>query len=60
LELRRNPTAGYLVVLLMAAIAENFGYRQLNTIWRMQGWWQFVRGRVEWEKAARKGFTTAG
>ncbi len=56
LELRRYPKAYYLLVLMLAAIVENFGYRQLNTIWRIQGWWQFVRGRVEWESAARRGF----
>jgi cellulose synthase/poly-beta-1,6-N-acetylglucosamine synthase-like glycosyltransferase len=56
LELRRYPKASYLLVLLLAAIAENFGYRQLNTIWRVQGWWQFMRGRMEWEKPVRAGF----
>jgi cellulose synthase/poly-beta-1,6-N-acetylglucosamine synthase-like glycosyltransferase len=56
LELRRYPKASYLLVLMMVAVAENFGYRQLNTIWRVQGWWQFIRGRIEWEKPVRRGF----
>lgn len=59
LELRRYPKASYLLVLLVAAIAENFGYRQINTVWRVQGWWQYMRGRMEWEKPARQGFSSA-
>jgi cellulose synthase/poly-beta-1,6-N-acetylglucosamine synthase-like glycosyltransferase len=56
LELRRYPKASYLPVLLLAAIAENFGYRQMNNLWRVQGWWQFIRGRTDWAMVARKGF----
>ncbi|MDX2221989.1 MAG: glycosyltransferase family 2 protein [Rhodospirillaceae bacterium] len=57
LELRRYPKAGYLLVLMGAAILENFGYRQLNTVWRVQGWWQFMRGRTGWGQPARSGFS---
>lgn len=56
LELRRYPKASYLLVLMCAAILENFGYRQINTVWRVQGWWQYMRGRMEWEKPVRQGF----
>jgi cellulose synthase/poly-beta-1,6-N-acetylglucosamine synthase-like glycosyltransferase len=40
-------------VLLFAAI-ENFGYRQLLLLWRMEGFWQVIR-RGEWGAMERKG-----
>ena len=34
-----------LLRLFLAAIIENFGYRQINTFWRCQGLWQWARRR---------------
>ena len=48
LELRRYPRPRDLAILTCAAIAENFGYRQINNIWRLQGFWQFVCGTKGW------------
>lgn len=57
LELRRFPRAKDLFVLTLAAIAENFGYRQINNLWRVEGWWRFVRGtRGNWGTMTRTGF----
>jgi len=56
LELRRYPKVGYLAVLMIAAVFENFGYRQMNNLWRVQGWLEFLRGRTGWAMVARKGF----
>jgi len=39
-----------------AVIVENFSYRQMNNLWRVQGYWQFIRGRTDWAMVARKGF----
>ncbi len=55
-ELRRFPTAGSLLVLMLASVAENFGYRQLNNLWRLQGTWQFLRGNQSWGDMTRRGF----
>lgn len=55
-ELRRFPKAVDLVVLTMIAVVENFGYRQLNNLWRLRGWWQFARKQKGWGKMTRKGF----
>lgn len=33
-----------LFTLAAAALMENFGYRQLVTLWRLQGLWQWLRG----------------
>jgi cellulose synthase/poly-beta-1,6-N-acetylglucosamine synthase-like glycosyltransferase len=51
---------GDLAWLLLAAVAENVGYRQLTAVWRLEGLWEQLRGRgYEWGAMARVGFTTA-
>ncbi len=45
-----------MVALAFAAVAENFGYRQLNLWWRIEGLWQFLRGRQGWGESTRVGF----
>jgi hypothetical protein len=35
---------GDLLKLAAVAVLENFGYRQLATLWRLQGLWQWVTG----------------
>jgi cellulose synthase/poly-beta-1,6-N-acetylglucosamine synthase-like glycosyltransferase len=42
--------------LLLFAVIENAGYRQLSHLWRIEGLWQLVRGG-EWGAMERKGFT---
>jgi cellulose synthase/poly-beta-1,6-N-acetylglucosamine synthase-like glycosyltransferase len=56
LELRRFPRARDLLVLTLAAIFENFGYRQLNNIWRVGGFIQWLRGAQSWGAMTRRGF----
>ena len=58
-ELRRFPTARSLVILMFAAIIENFGYRQLNNFWRLRGTWQFLTGAQSWGTMTRRGFKRA-
>jgi cellulose synthase/poly-beta-1,6-N-acetylglucosamine synthase-like glycosyltransferase len=55
MELRRVPRAWDLVKLAMAAVIENFGYRQLNNFWRIMGWWEFLRKDSGWGEMTRKG-----
>lgn len=55
-ELRRFPKARDLIVLTLVAVAENFGYRQLNTLWRLRGSWQYLRKSQSWGTMTRKGF----
>lgn len=55
-ELRRFPKARDLVVLALAAVLENFGYRQLNSYWRICGFWQWLRGDQSWGSMTRRGF----
>ncbi|MGG5175442.1 glycosyltransferase family 2 protein [Pseudarthrobacter sp. J1763] len=43
---------------ILAAVVENFGYRQLTAIWRLQGWWAALRGSAaEWGTMTRTGFS---
>ena len=45
--------------LTVAAVIENFGYRQLANLWRIQGHWHYWRGAAHWGKQTRTGFATA-
>lgn len=56
MELRRFPRARDLLLLLVVAVVENFGYRQTNNIWRMVGTWQYLRGTQGWGRMERTGF----
>jgi cellulose synthase/poly-beta-1,6-N-acetylglucosamine synthase-like glycosyltransferase len=56
MELRRVPDASDLARLSLTAFVENFGYRQLNNIWRFVGWWEYLRGVRGWGILQRKGF----
>ncbi|MGB3290469.1 MAG: glycosyltransferase family 2 protein [Burkholderiaceae bacterium] len=53
---RRYPEVSDLAKLALAAFVENFGYRQLNGLWRLRGWWQFLRKDNRWEAMPRIGF----
>lgn len=57
LELRRYPRARDLIILTLAAVAENFGYRQMNNLWRIRGYWQFLTGAKSWGHMTRAGFS---
>ena len=42
--------------LFLMAVLENFGYRQLNTLWRCRGLWQwFSRRKHQWGVMRRSG-----
>lgn len=57
LELKRYPRPRQLVLLTLVATIENFGYRQINNLWRMVGYWQFLTGRKgKWGEMVRSGF----
>ena len=58
-KLRRFPAVSDLLLLLAAAVAENFGYRQLSNVWRLWGTWQHLRKRQGWGVIARRGFRPA-
>jgi cellulose synthase/poly-beta-1,6-N-acetylglucosamine synthase-like glycosyltransferase len=43
--------------LTFFAVFENFGYRQLTVVWRLNGLWNFFRGSQDWGVMERKGLT---
>jgi len=45
--------------LLLWALLENLGYRQLTVFWRLRGLFKCWRGRTEWGTMERRGFATA-
>jgi hypothetical protein len=42
-QIYRNPR--YIALMIIIALFENFGYRQLNMCWRVIGLWRWFRGR---------------
>lgn len=57
LTYRRYPRFRDLMILLMFAILENVGYRQLVLYFRFQGVLKFMTGSRRWEKVAHVGAT---
>ncbi len=47
-------------VLVAASVLENFGYRQLNGLWRILGTWQYFRKKQGWRAMTRTGFKKTG
>jgi cellulose synthase/poly-beta-1,6-N-acetylglucosamine synthase-like glycosyltransferase len=44
--------------LLAYTVVENFGYRQLQAVWRIEATVDFLRKKRGWGKMERRGFTT--
>jgi len=58
LSLERYPRWWDLVKLTLYGVLENFGYRQLNTLWRALAIVSFLRNNTNWGAMERKGFRT--
>jgi len=56
LSFRVYPHYRQLALLTLMAVLENFGYRQLNSWWRLVGTWQWLMGKqAAWGEMQRKG-----
>ncbi len=55
LAFRRYPRVGDLGRLLIAAMLENFGFRQLTVWWRVRAFWEYLRGDLSWGAMERRG-----
>ena len=55
LAFRRYPTVRDLGRLLVGAILENFGYRQITVWWRILAFWEYLRGDLSWGAMERRG-----
>jgi cellulose synthase/poly-beta-1,6-N-acetylglucosamine synthase-like glycosyltransferase len=56
LRLERYPRWTDLLKLTFYGILENFGYRQINTVWRAKAIVSFLRKSTDWGSMERKGF----
>jgi cellulose synthase/poly-beta-1,6-N-acetylglucosamine synthase-like glycosyltransferase len=56
LRLRRYPRWRDLAKLTLYGVLENFGYRQLNTLWRVLAIVSLLRKSSEWGAMERQGF----
>ena len=52
---RRYPRWRDMWMLLFVAVLENFGYRQLNVLWRVGGLYQLLWARRRWEVVKKEG-----
>ena len=57
LRLEKYPGWRDLTKLTFFGVLENFGYRQLNTLWRFFAIFSFLRGTQSWGEMQRKGFS---
>ncbi|WP_010412074.1 glycosyltransferase family 2 protein [Citromicrobium sp. JLT1363] len=55
-QLRRTPSARSLIRIGWAALLENFGYRQINLWYRIQGVRRFLKKDSTWAAVPRLGF----
>jgi cellulose synthase/poly-beta-1,6-N-acetylglucosamine synthase-like glycosyltransferase len=56
LSFHRYPHPRDLITLLVVAVLENFGYRQLTVLWRLQAFIDHARGVRSWGKMQRVGW----
>ncbi|MBI4565986.1 MAG: glycosyltransferase family 2 protein [Planctomycetes bacterium] len=56
LTIRRYKRFSDLWILFGLAFVENFGYRQISSLWRWLGVLSYVAGAKGWGKMSRKGF----
>jgi cellulose synthase/poly-beta-1,6-N-acetylglucosamine synthase-like glycosyltransferase len=52
---RRYPKLRDLGVLVLGAVLENLGYRQLTVWWRVRAFWEYFRGDLSWGAMERRG-----
>ncbi len=46
-------------LLVLWALLESLGYRQLTVLWRIRGIWKYLRKRTDWGVMKRRGFAGA-
>jgi len=56
LSFKKYTKVRHLLILLVASILENFGYRQMTAFWRFKGFIEYYMGKRDWGKMEKKGF----
>jgi len=52
----RFHAAQDLGIITLIAVFENFGYRQINSFWRIKGWINFIMKKKAWGNMVRTGY----
>lgn len=58
-QLRPTPKTRDFARLAIAAVFENFGYRQILQVFRLRGIWHFARGNTAWAAVPRVGLSAS-
>ena len=56
MTLKRYPDLKNLWALILAAVLESLGFKQMLTLWRCQAFVDFAKGRTDWGQMERTGF----
>jgi len=59
ISFRRYPGWEHLAVLVIVAVLENFGYRQILSLFKVKAFWDFLLRRGAWGRMDREGFRPA-
>ncbi|MGA7161257.1 MAG: glycosyltransferase [Bacteroidota bacterium] len=57
ISFHRYPRPSDLLKLMIFAVIENFGYRQVTVYWRIKASWDYFRGVKTWGRMERRGFS---
>ncbi len=55
LSFKKYKKVKHLIILMVAALLENFGYRQMTAFWRFKGFIEFYMGKRDWGKMEKEG-----
>ncbi|HKL12428.1 MAG TPA: glycosyltransferase family 2 protein [Halanaerobiales bacterium] len=57
MSFRKYEKTKEVIILAITAVLENFGYKQLNTFWRLIGLYELIVGNKEWGNQIRSQFS---
>ena len=56
LTFKKYTKVKHLIILMVASLLENFGYRQMTAFWRFKGFIEYYMGKRDWGKMEKEGF----
>jgi len=55
LSFKKYKKVKHLIILMIASLLENFGYRQMTAFWRFKGFIEYYIGKRDWGKKEKEG-----
>jgi len=55
LSFKKYTKVKHLIIIMVAALLENFGYRQMTAFWRFKGFIEYYMGKRDWGKMEKEG-----